>query len=77
MSLSPRPCPHRRLSLGVQDNSKVGKLTTLSAALKKEIGEWKAYRSSNLNRLRVGTKVAEVTHEHEVCPSLSRVDGQS
>ena len=40
-----------------EDNQKVGKLTTLCAALKKEIGEWKAFRSSTLNRLRVGTKV--------------------
>ena len=31
-----------------EDNQKVGKLTTLCAALKKEIGEWKAFRSSTL-----------------------------
>ena len=31
-----------------EDNQKVGKLTTVSAALKKEIGEWKAFRSSTL-----------------------------
>ena len=31
-----------------EDNQKVGKLTTVSVALKKEIGEWKAFRSSTL-----------------------------
>lgn len=57
-----------------EDNAKVGKLTTISPALKKEIREWKAFRSSTLNRLRVGAKVAEVTHEHE-CQTMLRFFG--
>ena len=55
-----------------EDNQKVGKLSTLSTALKKELSEWKAYRRSTLNRLRVGTRVAETTHEHEVTAHSSR-----
>ena len=47
------------------DNAKVSKLSTLSPQLKKEIVEWKDFRTSNLNRLRVTSKVANITHEHE------------
>ena len=47
------------------DNKKVSKLSTISPALKKELEEWKSFRTSNLNRFRVGTKVVEVTHQHE------------
>ena len=48
------------------DNQKVSKLSTLSAALKTELADWKLFRTSTLNRLRVGGKVVEVTHEHSV-----------
>ena len=48
------------------DNQKVSKLSTISAALKKELTDWKQFRTSNLNRLRIGSKVVAVTHEHEV-----------
>ena len=53
-----------------EDSGKVGKLSTLSSALKKELAEWKVFRSSSLNRLRTTPKVAEVTHEHEVANML-------
>ena len=53
-----------------EDNLKVAKLQTLSPALKKELAEWRAFRSSPLNRLRVGTKVAEMTHESEAATVL-------
>ena len=48
------------------DNQKIARLSAISAALKKELENWHAFRTSNLNRFRVGTKVAAVTHEHEV-----------
>lgn len=53
-----------------EDNAKVSKLSTLSATLKKELVSWKEFRMSNLNRLRAGSKVAEITHEHEVATCL-------
>jgi hypothetical protein len=48
------------------DNQKVSKLSTISAALKQELTDWKKFRTSNLNRLRIGSKVVEITHDHEV-----------
>ena len=48
------------------DNEKVTKLTTLSSTLKQELVDWKAFRTSTINRFRIGAKVGEVTHEGEV-----------
>ena len=52
------------------DDSKVQKLQTLSSTLKQELAAWRSFRSSPLNRLRVGTKVTDVTHESEVATVL-------
>jgi len=44
----------------------VQKLQTISPTLAKELAEYKSFRTSELNRFRVGSKVAEVTHAGEV-----------
>ena len=48
------------------DNAKVTKLSTLSAALKDDLEQFKAYRTATINRFRVGSKVEPITHQGEV-----------
>ena len=48
------------------DNAKVTKLSTLSAALKADLEQFKAYRTATINRFRVGSKVEPITHQGEV-----------
>ena len=47
------------------DNCKVTALHPISARLAKELQEYKSFRTATLNRLRTGTKVVDVTFEHE------------
>ena len=48
------------------DNLKVTKLSTLSATLKADLEQFKAYRTATINRFRVGSKVEPITHTGEV-----------
>ena len=53
-----------------EDDQKVQKLQSLSATLVKELAEWKAFRTSTINRFRSGSKVELVSHEGEVATVL-------
>ena len=48
-----------------QDNVKCPSLHPISPRLAKQLEEYKAFRTANLNRLRTGTKVVDVTFESE------------
>ena len=47
------------------DNAKCPSLHPISARLAKELQEYYAFRTATLNRLRTGTKVVDITFEHE------------
>ena len=53
-----------------EDDLKVQKLQSLSATLVKELAEWKAFRTSTINRFRSGSKVELISHEGEVATLL-------
>ena len=53
-----------------EDDQKVQKLQSLSATLAKELAEWKAFRTSTINRFRSGSKVELISHEGEVATLL-------
>ena len=40
-------------------------LRTISPRLTKELEEYRSFRTATLNRLRTGTKVVDVTFDHE------------
>ena len=47
------------------DNAKVTALHPISARLAKQLQEYRSFRTATLNRLRTGTKVVDITFEHE------------
>ena len=47
------------------DDAKVVALSQISSRLAKELKEYHAFRTATLNRLRTGTKVVDITFEHE------------
>ena len=53
-----------------EDNEKVSTLTAISSTLRQELIGWKAFRTSTINRFRVGARVVDVTHEGEVASLL-------
>ena len=52
------------------DNAKVVKLKTISPTLKKELEEWRDFRTCTINRLRTGARVNLITHEGELASLL-------
>jgi hypothetical protein len=58
------------------DDAQVKALHPIPARLAKELSEWYSYRTATLNRLRTGTKVVDVTFDHEkqVRPQASTQD---
>ena len=53
-----------------EDDKKIEKLQTISATLGKELADWKAFRTSTINRFRSGSKVELISHEGEVATVL-------
>ena len=47
------------------DNDKVPSLHPISPRLAKELEAYKSFRTATLNRLRTGTKIVDITFEHE------------
>ena len=47
------------------DDEKCPSLHPISAQLAKQLKEYHSFRTANLNRLRTGTKVVDITFEHE------------
>ena len=49
-----------------EDDQKIEKLQTISTQLERELDDWKAFRTSTINRHRTGSVVADISHEGHV-----------